>query len=325
MSSALAALAEVLTVELKLNPRTTHSAATSMTSTMQLLIPATSWNWPTDTNGTSSGALYDFCSWMPESASAAQPFTPSTIRFSDGYQQFLNDLRIDGSITHALEKFSDDTYYTTVLYAESGQPRQPAWNISQFPQAWLADVSGDPSTGGTIHVTLPTAGEPGVPADTTCFGLVAPDGADRPAPLSAGPGQSVDIHADAWGQISVRPAGWYDGAFLALRSGGPFNPGITADQFFGPNGLLRNMLTGLCVALNPTVTASVTADFATRLRGAREAGSSLRVGGIRFDSFQVGTRVDPRNGTVQLTASPTSNSPHPVIVGAIVRRVGNRI
>lgn len=319
-SPALAAFAESLATRLATD---LGAAATPMTSTMQLLIPSTSWNWPTDANGTSSAALYDFCSWVPASNSSGLPFAPSPTRFSDGYKLFLRCLQSDELTTAARVAFQDDTFYTTVLFAGSGQPRMPAWNISQFPQTWLADVAGGSSTAGTIHVKLPAQGEPqGGTGGPTCFALVSPEGADTPIPLGAGQGQSVDIHADAWGQISVRPSGWYDGALLTLKSGGPFLTG-NANTFFGADGILRNILTGLCVALNPTITASVTADFAARLHQAQRPGSTLRVAGLHFDTFETSADTTRAEATTRLTASSAPIQPHAVIVGVTIASLTN--
>lgn len=314
-SSALAAFAEGLSAKLATY---LGDAATPMTSKMQLLIPSSSWNWPTDANGTSSAALYDFCSWVPASDSSGQPFTTSPTRFSDGYKLLLRCLQPDELTTSARAAFEDDAFYTTVLFAGSGQPRMPAWNISQFPQAWLASVASGSATAGTIHVELPAQGEPqGQTSEPTCFALVARDGTDTPVPLGAGPGQSVDIHAEAWGQISVRPSGWYDGALLALKSTGPFLSG-SPTTFFGPDGILRNILTGMCVALHPTITASVTTDFATRLHQAQRPGSSLRVAGLHFDRFDTSADAAGREATTRLAASSTLDQPAAVIVGVTV-------
>jgi hypothetical protein len=288
---------------------------------MQLLLPSTPWNWPTDPNGTSSPALYEFCSWMPGSASPSDRYEPSTTRFSDGYRLFLRCLQPDALTVDALSDFADTRFYTTVLYGESGQPSVPAWNVSLFPQAWIAGVGSGSSTAGTIHVRLPDDGEPADAAPgSTCFAAVPPAGAEEPLPLTAGTGQFIDIRADAWGLVSIRPAGWYDGALLGVKRAGPYATG-DVDVFFGAAGVLRNLLTGIYVALRPTVTASVTSSFATALQLRVSSGARLRIGGLVFDSVDVdGASGSATSATASVVASSTASDA--VIIGVTVASLG---
>ena len=301
-----------------------RAADAAVPASMQLLRPASPWNWPTDSNGTSSAVLYDFCSWMPESASALAAYAASTTRFSDGYGLFLRCLQPDPMTSDALTAFADPRFRTTVLYGESTQPQLPAWNISMFPQAWIASVSGGSSTGGTIHVPLPDEGEQaGAPSGSTCFAAVSSDGSDTPVPLQAGAGQYLDISADAWGLITVRPAGWYNGALPRVRRDGPYATG-DATTFFGSDGVLRNLLTGMYVALHPTVEASVTPAFATALQQRVAPGASVRIGGLVFDSLDVTVGAGGRTGPGGpapglLTSVVASSAPSDaVIVGVTV-------
>jgi hypothetical protein len=301
--------------------RLAATAGPAVPASLQLLLPSTPWDWPTDSNGTSSAELYEFCSWMPASSGSSASYTPSTTRFSDAYGLFLGCLQPDGLTSQASASFANSRYYTMVLYAEAPQQSMPAWIVSQFPQAWLASVSGGSSTEGTIRVPLPAAGEQGDAApNATCFGIVGSDGTDQPVPLRAGQGQYVDIHADAWGMISVRPSGWYNGALVAVKAAGPYTSG-GANVFFGPNGALRNLLTGMFVALNPTVTASIDASFGAQLQEARTPGTTLRVGGLLFDSLEVSEPADA-GSLVSLTAASVAPQRNAVIVGVTVAPLG---
>lgn len=297
-----------------------RAAETPVPAGMQLLLPSTPWDWPTDPNGTSSAALYDFCSWTPASASPSDPYEPSSTRFSDGYRLFLRCLQPDALTADALTNFGDTRFSTTVLYAESGQPPMPAWNVSQFPQAWMASVGNGSSTAGTIHVPLPPDGEPAdATPGSTCFAVVLPGGTDTPVPLSAGAGQFLDIHADAWGLVSIRPAGWYDGALVAVKRAGPYATG-DRNLFFGEGGVLRNLLTGMYVALRPTVTASVTSSFADALRQQVSPGAQLRIGGLTFGSVHVAVAGPATGPATTVVASSTASDA--VIVGVTVVSLG---
>lgn len=326
-SSSLRAVASGLAAEVPVLARVTAhpdmamDAGTPVLAGMQLLLPSTPWDWPTDPNGTSSAALYDFCSWTPASAPPG-PYEPSTTRFSDGYRLFLRCLQPDALTADALTAFGDERFYTTVLYAESGQPAMPAWNVSQFPQAWIAGVGSGSSTAGTIHVPLPEDGEPADAAPgSTCFAVVPAGGTATPVPLRAGAGQFLDIHADAWGLVSIRPAGWYDGALVAVKRAGPYATG-DRDVFFGDGGGLRNLLTGMYVALRPTVTASVAPSFADALRHPVASGAQVRIGGLTFGSVGVGVGTGGR-ATGRLTSvDASSTASDAVVIGVTVASLG---
>lgn len=299
---------------------------------LQLLLPSTSWSWPTDANGTSSAALYDFCSWMPASSDLSQAYQASAFRFSDGYRSFLQCLVGDDLTRQASAAFDNQSYYTLVLYSESSQPALPAWNISQFPQAWLASVAGDPSSAGTIRVPLPDAGDPtGSLPGSTLLAVESAAGALIPVPLAAGANQYLEIQADAWGWITIRPSGWYDSSLVVLKRQGPYSAG-NASQFFGPNGILRNLLTGICVALHPSVTVSMSPASAGALQQRLVAGTHLHVGGLVFDAQDVhfaGTGSQPAGASSFAPASPgslvavsASAAEYPIIIGATVAGLG---
>jgi hypothetical protein len=57
----------------------------------QLIYPMTSWNWPTENRGFTSGAQYDFCSIIPQ-WSAVGAYVSSGDRYNTAYQQFLNSI-----------------------------------------------------------------------------------------------------------------------------------------------------------------------------------------------------------------------------------------
>lgn len=284
---------------------------------MQLLVPSSPWNWPTDSNGTSSAALYEFCSWTPSSASTAEAFAPSSTRFSDGYRLFLDCLQPDAVTAAALAAFADDSTYTTVLYAQSRQPRLPAWNVAESPEGWVASVSGGSSTAGTVRLQLPDAGEEAGPIGSTCFAVVGDDGTTVPLVSPPGAGQWVEVTADAWGLVPVRPAGWFDGAVVGLKASGPYSTG-GAGTFFGAGGAIRALLTGLCVALHPTVQAEVSSALATTVGSGLSRGASLQIGGLVLDEVAVGRSPSPE-GLVSLAGSSASDV---VIVGVTVAALG---
>ena len=94
-----------------------------------------------------------------------------------------------------------------------------------------------------------------------------------------------------------------------------------ADAFFGANGVLRNLLTGILVALRPTIVASVAPALAARLQRAVVPDTSLRIGGLSFAELQV-SPPSQAGGPALLTATSATVPSDAVIVGATVATLG---
>jgi len=298
---------------------------------MQQLVPSTPWDWPTDSLGTSSAALYDFCSWMPQSSLPSALYQPSTIRFSDAYQVFLSALDEDLMVETARRDYMNQQYYTQVLYSQAAPPLMPTWNVSKFPSQWVPTAS----TAGTIRVKLPDLGEAtDSQPEATVFGVRGGTEDETPVPLRPGRDQYVDIYADAWGWISIRPGGWYKSAVVEFKAKGPYKTG-NAEQFFGKDGLLRCLLTGIYVALHPSVTASVEPAFASELQDKLKIGQMLRVAGIIFDvravtfsglapSVTTPVTMSASAGSALTATGTRASTSDPIMVGAAVAELGQQ-
>ena len=268
---------------------------------MQLIVPSEPWDWPTDSLGTSSAELFKFCAWMPESALKSTIYSRSGIKFSDMYESFLNALDNNGdTIQKAKDAYKNNKNYTCVLYGQSEHQLEPAWNVSQFPREWIASVSGSSSTAGKIRVNLEDVEEKAYKEnEITLFGMG--DGSlqgETSLPFSKGQCKYVEIYADAWGYIEISPSNWYNSSIVEINAKGPYKSGYSGSKklatdpekttwFFGEDGLLRCILTGIYVALNPTITASVSSDFALELQNKLQPDKKLRVAGLVFSKPDV--------------------------------------
>ena len=116
---------------------------------------------------------------------------------------------------------------------------------------------------------------------------------ETPLPLIQGQCKYVEIYADAWGYIEISPADWYNSSVVEINAKGPHKRGYAGSKklavdpeittwSFGENGLLRCILTGIYVALNPNVTASVNPELASKLQDKLQQGKKLWVAGLFF-------------------------------------------
>lgn len=314
---------------------------------MQLLAPCEPWNWPTDSLGTSSAELFKFCAWMPDSP-LNSTYSRSGTKFSDMYEGFLNALDNEDAVEKAKSDLKNEKNYTLVLYGQSDDKLEPAWNVSQFPAQWTASVSSGSSTAGKVRVDLKSVGEK---ADNqnelTLFGMGEgsfPD--ETPLPLSQGQCKYVEIYADAWGYIEISPADWYNSSVVEINAKGPYKPGYAGSKklavnpkkttwFFGENGLLRCILTGIYVALNPKVTASVNPGLALKLQDKLQQGKKLRVAGLFFSKQDITFPDVTSRSTAPVTIVATKNAgstfkstrsseQDAVLIGATVAELGKQ-
>jgi len=293
----------------------------------QMIIPTIPWDWPNDPNGSAYPRSYEFYSWMPESATPNAPYAASAIRFSDGYRSFLESLPSDPMVQRALADFQNPVNQVKIL---GGFPEQkPAWRIAQYPSEFIASVTGRSSSGYTIRVPLAQSGDQMTNAESTLFAAVLSNNSSdpvRPIGFACGEAQSIDIHADAWGAIPIRPGGWYDSALPKMMQSGPFASGLSSESFFGPSGVLRCLLTGLFVGFNVSVEASVTPALAGRLQEEMKDANALRVAGFESTTTKIAIKATDGAGAADLSFSPSpptdSNAaPGAQIVGVTVARL----
>ena len=293
----------------------------------QMVVPTIPWDWPDDSNGSAYPQSYEFYSWMPESATPNVPYAASAIRFSDGYRSFLQALLPAPMAQQALNEFEKQQNQVAIIGGFSVQ--KPAWRVAQYPRQFIASVSGKPPSGYTIRVPLAQLGDPTVKNDSTLFAAVLSTNSSdpvRPIVFACGETQSIDIHADAWGVIPIRPGGWYNSALPKMMQFGPFTPGLSPESFFGPTGVLRCLLTGLFVGFNVTVEASVTPALAGRLQEEMKDANALRVAGFESTTTKIAIKTTDGADAADLSFSPSpptdSNvTPGAQIVGVTVARL----
>ena len=140
----------------------------------------------------------------------------------------------------------------------------------------------------------------------------------------------VELHADAWGNIPVRPGPWFQGALVGLYSNGPFRSALPRGAFFGPTGILRGMMSGLRVGLNVSVVATMSQEAAAQVEDAARDEPAIRVGGFLYDAAALAV-ADAAGGMRQLTlpfsaaidaAGQPIGAATPVLVGVDVAALG---
>jgi hypothetical protein len=295
--------------------------------TMQLCLPAAEWDWPTDPNGSVSAPLYEFVSYVPQRADAWGAYAATTIRVSDGYSQFLAALEAGPQVTSALAALAAPANQTQVLFP-NGPALMPTWTVPESPQGFVASVVGKPGLAATIVVDLSRSDDT-APSGQALFAVGTGGAADTPVQLGGGEVKRIELHADAWGNVPVRPGPWFQGALVGLFANGPFRGGLPRDAFFGTTGILRGMMTGLRVGLNVSVVATMSDDAAARVETAARDEQAIRVAGFMYDAAALTSRdIDgvrqlslPSSAAIRATGQPIGAGT-PVLVGVDVEALG---
>lgn len=294
--------------------------------TMQLCLPAADWDWPTDPNGSVSASLYEFVSYVPQRAAGWGAYAATTTRVSDSYSAFLGALEGGPQIASALAALAAAANQTQVLFP-NGPAQMPTWTVPQNPQGFVASVAGKPGLASTIVVDL--SGSGGAAPGQALFAVGTGGAADASVQLGAGEVKQVELHADAWGNIPVRPGPWFQGALVGLYSNGPFRSALPRGAFFGPTGILRGMMSGLRVGLNVSVVATMSQEAAAQVEDAARDEPAIRVGGFLYDAAALA--VADTGGMRQLTlpssaaidaAGQPIGAATPILVGVDVAALG---
>lgn len=307
--------------------RSAPSAPSPLPVTMQLCLPAAQWDWPTDPNGSVSASLYEFVSYVPQRAVAWGAYAATAIRVSDGYSQFLTALQAGPQAASALAALTAPANQTQVLFP-NGPMEMPTWTVPQSPQGFVASVAGKPGLAETIVVDLSRSDDTSAPGQAL-FAVGTGGAADTPVQLGGGEVKRIELHADAWGDIPVRPGPWFQGALVGLFANGPFQGGLGRDAFFGTSGILRGMMTGLRVGLNVSVVATMSPEAAMRLQNAARDKQTIRVAGFMYDAAALASRdLDgarqlslPSSAAIRATGQPIGAAT-PVLVGVDVEALG---
>lgn len=298
---------------------------------LQMMVPSALWNWPVDPLGTSSQALYEFCSWMPVSASISQEYAVSPYRFSDSYKRFLQTIPNTPAVNVALAQLAASANQTLVQY-QNGPQCMPTWIVDGNPPAFLASVAGQSGMGQTIRIELKTASDLQHTGQPSLLAGIARGAAAAARPITFSQGQVtyVDIYADAWGTIAIRPAGWYDGTTIKLWSSQLSDP--ERQIFFGSGGILCCLLTNMYVGLNVSVTVEAAPPVVQQIVANADKKNLVRVAGFTFDPQKLAIAAPAGGGNEQTIHFPAAaavtpaaapvGSSTPLIVGVSAVALG---
>jgi hypothetical protein len=299
----------------------------SLPVSMQVCLPASLWDWPDDPLGSVSAKLYEFVSYVPERPDDWGAYAATTDRLSDAYSLFLSALRQSAAVQNAQAAIALPANQTQVQFP-NGPRMMPDWIVTESPSRFVNNVAGKPDLASTIVVDL-SGSDDSAGSGQALFSIARSDA--RSIPIHAGKGgvQQIKLHADAWGNIPVRPGAWFNGALVRLLGGGPYQTGFSREKFFGNTGILRGMMSGLRVGLNVSVVATMSKNAAKELQNVAATGTIIRVGGLGYDARVLSATESNGMSEVRLPASSgllengkpiAANTP--VLVGVDISALG---
>jgi hypothetical protein len=285
----------------------------------QMLIPATSWNWPDPITGTANDAQYRFADTVPQSAADGALYSPSSRSFSQGYRAFL-DFIVDAKFPSpallakarqsaalpAGNPATDPTPpgWTKVTVAGYAQ-WQPIWELPSSAAAWMAAVaSGSVNNPGTVRLALTDPSCAGASASTH---LQAQDANGQALALPAAAFDTVAITAACWDQVSIYPGTWFDASMLSLGRSFVPDPAV----FFGPAGLMACRVASFYVAWQPTFEFISRAPVPVALQQALTGADTVQALGV---SVQPAAAAGAQGGALRLVGTASA----PVIVAVLI-------
>ncbi|WP_157764662.1 hypothetical protein [Rhodobacter sp. CZR27] len=294
---------------------------------MQVCLPASLWDWPSDSLGSVSAKLYEFVSYVPERPDDWGAYGATTDRVSDAYGLFLSALQPNATVQAAQAALAEPANQTQVQFP-NGPMMMPNWTVTETPSQFVSNVAGRPDLASTIVVDLAGTSD-GATSGKALFSIGRNGSAGTPVGLGKGDVRQLRLHADAWGNIPVRPGGWFNGALVGVFADGPYQAGFSRDKFFGKTGVLRGMISGLRVGLNVSVVATMSKSAASRMQTAARTGTAIRVGGLGYDAAAL--TVSEADGLSEVRLPATAGlselgtpigTETPVLVGVDVTALG---
>lgn len=299
----------------------------SLPVSMQVCLPASLWDWPDDPLGSVSAKLYEFVSYVPEHPDNWGAYTATTDRLSDAYSLFLSALPQSVAVQNAQAALALPANQVQVQFP-NGPRMMPDWIVTESPSGFVNNVAGKPDLASTIVIDL-SGSDDSAGSGQALFSIARSKATSVPIHVGKGGVQQIKLHADAWGNIPVRPGAWFNGALVRLLGGGPYQTGFSRDKFFGNTGILRGMISGLRVGLNVSVVATMSEHAAKKLKDVAATGAIIRVGGLGYDARVLS--ATETNGIAELRLPASSgllengkpiSANTPVLVGVDVSELG---
>ncbi|WP_298421038.1 hypothetical protein [uncultured Kordia sp.] len=226
-----------------LNAETTTYIPTNIS---QLCSPAIIWDWKVNPIGQISYHQFQLSDTAPLSSKSEVLFISSGTSISEAFRTFLNILKAnkDFPLKAELEKLiakntppeAYDDGWTKVLM-NGNLEWKPDWIFSESVYSWKQKVAaGTIHNSGTIKVKLHKE-------DNLSSIFMLDDDATKSSEFIS-QFETVEVYADAWGLIFIRPGSWFSSSILKL--GAPYMPkGIK---------LLTSRVASFYIADNPVFT-----------------------------------------------------------------------
>jgi len=227
---------------------------------IQLLVSPKSWNWAVPSLGSIPAEQFEICDDLPQDCQAAT-YSPGSGSFFENYRLFIDVLSDQFQPASLLAKAKEVVKepgsdgnsvvgfpkgWTKVMDVNGVLQWQPAWSVKPTPFEWKQELQ---QTSAKQPFLIPISGTP--------VKLFFNSGTNESVEIPDTHIERLEFKADAWKEISFHMGDWYDSGVVAGAKvqSGPFVAGYSLPNFFGQSqGLLSCRVSGMIVALNPTVT-----------------------------------------------------------------------
>ncbi|WP_430408451.1 hypothetical protein [Kordia sp.] len=275
------------------------------TNINQLCLPAISWYWKPNPIGQISYEQFQFSDTAPLSVASDVLFTSSGNSVSENYRTFLYVLKKNENFPYktllnellkkneAPESYADG--WIQVLINGSLEWK-PDWIFSDSVYSWKQKVQeGTIDNSGTIKVALRKG--------DNLSNIFMLDNDTHKSFEFISQFETVEVYADAWGIISIRPGSWFNNSILKLGK----------DYIPKNLDILTSRVAAFYVAANPKFT------FKSNIK----IDLSILKKATSFQCFGIDAQLDEPYKTVANSHEITlySKTVNPAIVGVVLERL----
>ena len=240
-------------------------------------------------------------------------------------------------LSNAQKQFKNTDFYSKLTDPGlSSFPKVPMWSVSQNPGAWVDAIkAGRGPSGATMGFTnrdssydFSKTWAGGSAAVSEFFWSVKLSGKwERVTEFESDQELSVSLQFEAFDQITVQPADWYNGPFVRSMADGPFIHGYSANggdgtkAIFGEKGFIGLLKTGMFVVYKPTFTITTSESTFKSFVDKFKASTGLRIGPVTINAEGGIERSQWSYSAAGRSFTGTSTSDAPLILGVGIGRL----
>lgn len=252
------------------------------------------------------------------------------------YNQLMSEVTTPG-LKDAQDRLANKDYYTKLQDPTlPGFPPYPGFSLSMDSTTWLSKVqSGTGGSSGTIGFSnsqseydYKKTWAGGSASVSKLFWSVNVGGSwERVDEFGSDNSLQVTVSFQAWDQIQINAARWYNGAFVNAVKNGPFVRGYSPygsaseTAVWGPNGIMSVQKVGMLVCYKPSFSISVSNSSFKSFSEKWQVSTGLRIGPFNFSggggSSSSGWKADSATNTF----TGTSTAETALIMGTMINLV----